>query len=178
MRADGVALLPTASWRRLEVLSGVARINANNQELFVPQMVNFELVDGVNFKKGCYPGQEIVARSQYLGKLKRRMFLGMGHGAVPAPGTDVHADGQAAAQHVQREPELAPQRAPEPVGQVVLAAPLADGERFVVLFESKTAAVPAQTAVPAETGLRIGSGTLQRLPLPYALPANDNPGAR
>ena len=49
---------------------------AATQESFVPQMINFEVLGGVNFKKGCYPGQEIVARSQYLGKLKRRMQLG------------------------------------------------------------------------------------------------------
>ena len=78
LQAAGTRLLPMAAWRRLEVLSGIARIEAANQELFVPQMINFELVDGVNFRKGCYPGQEVVARSQYLGKLKRR--------DVPRPG--------------------------------------------------------------------------------------------
>lgn len=62
-------------WRRAEILAGIAHITDKTQELFVPQMVNFELIGGVNFKKGCYPGQEIVARSQYLGKLKRRMFI-------------------------------------------------------------------------------------------------------
>ena len=59
----------------IAVHSGVASIRAETVEKFVPQMINFELVGGINFKKGCYPGQEIVARSQYLGKLKRRLYL-------------------------------------------------------------------------------------------------------
>ena len=158
--AAGARLLPTPVWRRLEVLSGVARINALNQELFVPQMVNFELVEGVSFKKGCYPGQEIVARSQYLGKLKRRMFLGLGRGPVPLPGTDVRAGVESA----------------EPVGQVVLAAPLDEDSRFVVLFESRTAAVP-EAGAGQDTGLSTGGSPLSRLPLPYALPSSDKPDA-
>ena len=155
LAAAGARTLSTTVWRRLEVLSGVARINASNQELFVPQMVNFELVGGVSFKKGCYPGQEVVARSQYLGKLKRRMFLGLGHGPVPLPGADVEAGAQAA----------------EPVGQVVLAAPLDGDGRFVVLFESRTAAVP-ETGAGQDSGLRTGASALLRLPLPYALPSS------
>ncbi|MGK5080133.1 CAF17-like 4Fe-4S cluster assembly/insertion protein YgfZ [Janthinobacterium sp. HLX7-2] len=63
------------AWRLSEIHAGIPQINAATQEQFVPQMVNFELLGGVNFKKGCYPGQEIVARSQYLGKLKRRTTL-------------------------------------------------------------------------------------------------------
>ena len=134
MGSAGTQVLPMAAWRRLEVLSGIARIEAANQELFVPQMINFELVDGVNFRKGCYPGQEVVARSQYLGKLKRRAFLGLGAGEAPASGTDVFAPAAGSA---------------EPVGQVVLAAPLADGRRFVVFFESMVGVVPADQASEA-----------------------------
>ncbi|AMP00449.1 aminomethyltransferase folate-binding domain protein [Collimonas arenae] len=62
-------------WRLTEILAGVPQITTLTQEQFVPQMINFEVIGGVNFKKGCYPGQEIVARSQYLGKLKRRAVL-------------------------------------------------------------------------------------------------------
>jgi len=162
-RDAGAALLPTEAWRRLEVVSGVARINAASQDLFVPQMVNFELVNGVSFSKGCYPGQEIVARSQYLGKLKRRMFLAVGDGEVPSPGADVtSADSDAA----------------EPVGQVVLAAPLPGHRRFILLFESKTAAVPGEIANVAQTSLRVGGSLLERLRLPYAIPASDKPDGR
>ena len=62
-------------WNELEVLSAIPRIVQATQEQFVPQMVNFESVGGVDFKKGCYPGQEIVARSQYRGAIKRRLQL-------------------------------------------------------------------------------------------------------
>jgi len=99
----------TSNWRWLEVLSGVPRIVGGALEQFVPQMINLERVEGVNFKKGCYPGQEVVARSQYLGKLKRRMFLASTRGPEISPGQDVYADGQ-----------------PEPAGQVVLAASVPD----------------------------------------------------
>ena len=75
----GPALDP-AHWLWGEVRSGVATITAPIVEAFVPQMLNYESVGGVNFKKGCYPGQEVVARSQFRGTLKRRAFLA--HAAV------------------------------------------------------------------------------------------------
>lgn len=62
-------------WLWLDIRAGIPTITRATQEQFVPQMVNFELLGGVNFQKGCYPGQEIVARTQYLGRLKRRMYL-------------------------------------------------------------------------------------------------------
>ena len=64
-----------AQWNTLEVISAIPRIVLATQEQFVPQMINFESVSGVDFKKGCYPGQEIVARSQYRGAVKRRLQL-------------------------------------------------------------------------------------------------------
>ena len=60
-------------WHWLDIHAGMAHVTADISEAFVPQMMNLERIGGVNFKKGCYPGQEIVARSHYLGKLKRRM---------------------------------------------------------------------------------------------------------
>jgi folate-binding protein YgfZ len=141
---------PVASeaWRRTEVLCAIPRIVPGSYEQFVPQMINFESVDGVNFRKGCYPGQEIVARSQYLGKLKRRMFLATGQGATPEPGSDILADAGG-----------------EPCGQVVLAA--SDGAGgFDVLFESQLAAIEAG-------GVRAGSIPLSLGNLPYSLKAID-----
>ena len=63
------------AWNEIEILSAIPRIVQATQEQFVPQMINFESVAGVDFKKGCYPGQEIVARSQYRGAIKRRLQL-------------------------------------------------------------------------------------------------------
>ena len=68
-------LLDPMLWPHYEVLSGVATLGAASVEAYVPQMLNYESVGGVNFKKGCYPGQEVVARSQFRGTLKRRAFL-------------------------------------------------------------------------------------------------------
>jgi folate-binding protein YgfZ len=79
-------------WERTSILAGIPTIVAATQEAFVPQMANFELVGGVSFKKGCYPGQEIVARTQYRGGLKRRMALAHLAGAErPAPGQSVYS---------------------------------------------------------------------------------------
>ncbi|MDH5436423.1 MAG: folate-binding protein [Gammaproteobacteria bacterium] len=61
-------------WGQLDVLAGIPQIYPQTVDAFVPQMVNMQAIDGVSFKKGCYTGQEVVARMQYLGKLKRRMF--------------------------------------------------------------------------------------------------------
>ena len=67
--------LPLTTWQWLEVQAGIAMISLPIYEAFVPQMLNYESVGGVNFKKGCYPGQEVVARSQFRGTLKRRAFV-------------------------------------------------------------------------------------------------------
>ncbi len=64
-----------SEWQLAEVLSGISRVQTATSEAFVPQMLNYESVDGVSFKKGCYPGQEVVARSQFRGTLKRRAFI-------------------------------------------------------------------------------------------------------
>lgn len=111
-------------WRWADTRAGQPRLAAAGLERFVPQMVNLDLVDGVSFKKGCYPGQEIVARSHYLGKLKRRMFLAHTDGPAPAPGSDV----------------LAPS-ATEPCGEVVTSAPSPQGGSHL-LFESQIALAP------------------------------------
>ncbi|MFA6488552.1 MAG: folate-binding protein, partial [Sideroxydans sp.] len=62
-------------WDWLDIRAGVPFVQAATLEAFVPQMLNFEVIGGVNFKKGCYPGQEVVARMHYLGKASRRMYL-------------------------------------------------------------------------------------------------------
>ena len=72
--AAAAMALSIDEWVGLDIAAGVPVILPATQEQFVPQMVNFDLIGAVDFKKGCYTGQEIVARSQYLGKLKRRMY--------------------------------------------------------------------------------------------------------
>lgn len=148
---------PTSSadvWNWLEVQSGVPRIVASTVEAFVPQMVNLELVGGVNFQKGCYPGQEIVARSQYRGTLKRRMVLA--EGASPAlAGAEVFAAADAG----------------QPAGQVVLSASLPHpegGARHAALIEVKRALTDA-----GELHIGAADGPVLRLrELPYEIPAD------
>ncbi len=149
---DMPALPPLAadSWRWLEVQSGVARIVAATAEQFVPQMVNLELVGGVNFQKGCYPGQEVVARSQYRGTLKRRAFL-FDSDALATPGQELFASS---------DPE-------QPAGMVAASAPAPDGSgRYAVLAETKIAAIAEELHAGSLAGPRLRPATL-----PYALPA-------
>jgi folate-binding protein YgfZ len=89
--ADRLVVGGNEAWRLSDIHAGVPLVAAATQEQFVPQMINFELLGGVNFKKGCYPGQEIVARSQYLGKLKRRTALVAIDDPGIAPGSEVFA---------------------------------------------------------------------------------------
>ena len=97
--------LPSSVWWRSEVEAAVPTVFAATQEKFVPQMINLEVLGGVSFKKGCYPGQEVVARSQYLGKLKRRMQRAHVDHAEAAIAGDVYHSGE-----------------PQPVGTIVMAA--------------------------------------------------------
>jgi folate-binding protein YgfZ len=94
-------------WHWLDIQAGLPSIWPETVEEFVPQMVNLELINGVNFKKGCYPGQEIVARMHYLGKPKRRMYhLVLTQAGSPPPGTDIYVaggDGQSAGKIVIAE---------------------------------------------------------------------------
>ncbi|MBX3635927.1 MAG: folate-binding protein YgfZ [Rubrivivax sp.] len=149
----GLPAMDGEAWQWLEAASGVARIVAATVEQFVPQMVNLELVGGVNFQKGCYPGQEIVARSQYRGTTKRRAYVV--HAAAPLlPGQEVFDEADPG----------------QPAGLVVLAgrcdaAP--DAMRHAALVELKIAAAEAGT-------LHVGAADGPLLTLaaqPYALPA-------
>ena len=136
-------------WRWLDVKSGLPTIEAATVDQFVPQMLNFELVGGVDFKKGCYPGQEIVARSQYRGTIKRRMFL-------------FDCDAQASAgQEVFHSAEPG-----QPAGMVANAAPRPGGTGSSLLVEVKLAALQ-------EGSLHVGAPqgpVLRRSALPYDVP--------
>jgi len=77
-------------WDWLEVISGIPRVTEGTLEKFVPQMINMESLNGIDFKKGCYPGQEVVARSQYRGTIKRRLQIAsIEHVDAPTTGSDI-----------------------------------------------------------------------------------------
>jgi tRNA-modifying protein YgfZ len=81
-------------WRLLDILAGIPAIYPETSETFVPQMINLHALGGISFSKGCYPGQEVVARMHYLGKLKRRMFrLAIEGQDLPLPGSPVFRAG-------------------------------------------------------------------------------------
>lgn len=75
-------------WQLHDIINGIPNINLAVSEAFVPQTVNMHIIGALSFTKGCYPGQEVVARAQYLGKLKRQMFLGHIDGDTPAHSGD------------------------------------------------------------------------------------------
>lgn len=88
-------------WTLLDIHAGVPDVLAATQEAFVPQMLNLQALNALSFKKGCYPGQEIVARMRYLGKLKRRMYLAhVDTDTCPQPGDSLFAEGSESSQGV------------------------------------------------------------------------------
>lgn len=79
-------------WLWLDILAGLPTIFTETRELFVPQMTNLDILGGISFKKGCFPGQEIVARMRYLGKVKQRMIPVHGESeSPPLPGEKIYA---------------------------------------------------------------------------------------
>ena len=138
----------TPCWEWLDIRAGIPWITAATQEQFIPQMANLELIGGVNFKKGCYPGQEIVARTQYLGKVKRRMFL---------------ANVNAAALPIAGDPLFSTDPAAQESGMIVNAQSAPDGG-YDVLAVLQTSSVEA-----GAVHLKAPDGPpLQFLALPYA----------
>jgi len=137
-----------SAWRLLEIRDGLPNIFAATSELFVPQMTNLQLLNGVSFKKGCYPGQEIVARMQYLGTLKRRMSLGhIATDQQPSPADSLFtgADSEQA------------------VGRIVDAQPHPDGGQLLL------AVMQIKVAEAGDMHLGSAEGPLMVLePLPYA----------
>ena len=82
-------------WNWLEIQAGIPDVTLNTQEQFVPQMLNLDILNGINFKKGCYTGQEIVARTHYLGSVKRRTYLAsIASSDAPVEGNKVLGDTQ------------------------------------------------------------------------------------
>jgi folate-binding protein YgfZ len=147
--AAGAVRAGTAAWQLGMIRAGLPLITAPTQEEFVAQMLNYELIGGVDFHKGCYPGQEIVARTQYLGKLKKRTYrLALPAGVNAAPGTDLYA------------PDFGEQSA----GKLVNLASRADGSLEALAVIQSSSAEVGEIHVGAPDGPR---ATL--LELPYAL---------
>lgn len=85
-------LINTSHWRLLDIQAGIPNVFASSKESFIPQMLNLQVLNGINFKKGCYTGQEVVARMQYLGKLKRKMYRAhCDTDECPLPGALLHS---------------------------------------------------------------------------------------
>lgn len=139
------------AWTWLDIAAGVPRIDAATSEQFVPQMANLELLNGVDFKKGCYPGQEIVARMHYLGRLKQRMYR-------------AHIDSKVAS----GMPVFAPDLPGQSTGVVVAAAasPTGGYDLLAVLHMSSAATHLLHLGDAAGPALHLS-------PLPYPLP-NDS----
>jgi len=142
-----------APWALLDIQSGIPTIHSATADVFVPQMINLELIDALSFTKGCYPGQEIVARTQYLGTLKRRMVRAQVESdGVPQPGTALYT-----AHSEQR------------VGEVVDAQPAPHGGYQLL------AVVQIASAAADEVRLQSQQGPVLRfMELPYNAARGEN----
>jgi tRNA-modifying protein YgfZ len=140
-------------WDWLEIQAGIPEIYPNTQEAFVPQMINLDTLGGINYKKGCYTGQEIVARTHYLGKVKRRTLL------LHIPQAHISE-----ASEVNVNMPVYSSRSEEPAGVLVRAAPSPNGG-WDALAELRLEAIE-----DAEIYLNKASGiALTRRELPYVL---------
>ena len=84
--------LPHVGWRRLEIEAGISWLNDASRESFIPQMLNLDRLGALSFEKGCFPGQEVIARTRYLGRLKRRLYRGRtAAGVRPVPGDPIRS---------------------------------------------------------------------------------------
>ena len=127
----------TADWVAADIADGLPQVFAATSEAFVPQMLNLDLLDGISFRKGCYTGQEIVARTQHLGRIKRRTFrYRLAPGPAPVPLAGLHRDGAK-------------------VAEVVMSATVADGVELlaVTALEARGHALQAEDGRCAEPRL-------------------------
>ncbi|MGH8490884.1 MAG: YgfZ/GcvT domain-containing protein [Gammaproteobacteria bacterium] len=138
------------AWRLQDILAGIPSVGAAITGVFLPQMLNLDALGGVSFTKGCYPGQEVIARLQYRGQLKRRMYLALVEDATaPCAGDPVHPHAHLGTR---------------PAGQIVAAAPR-DSGCFALL-----AVVDNDAAHAGSVHLRHPDGpVLSFQPLPYPM---------
>lgn len=134
-------------WLLGQIRAGIGQVMPQTRELFIPQMLNLQAVGGVSFKKGCYTGQEIVARMQYLGKLKRRLYrLSLNANELPEPGTPLFSPTHNSA-----------------IGEVVIAARAGEAIELLAVLQAEAA-----ESGDVHVGTLEGPG-LQLLDLPYQL---------
>ncbi len=162
--APAGASVGVQDWELSEVRSGVATISLATWEAFVPQMLNYESVGGVSFKKGCYPGQEVVARSQFRGAIKRRGCIAAGvltaGAALPEAGQDIFLVPTASAGEEIRAGEC---------GLIAQVASLPqDGFELIASLQLSAAEAASQGLATLHAGSETGP-ELQLLPLPYPL---------
>ena len=144
-------------WRWLTIRAGTPVITAATQDAFVAQAANLDLLGGIDFQKGCYTGQEIIARTQYLGRLKERTYLFHADTAEANAGDRIYSsafEGQ-------------------PCGTVINAAPAPEGGSDLLAVLQIAAAEKADARLHAPDGPRLAP-----LPLPYAIPAPVAPRGR
>ena len=159
---SAIAMQPVA-WDQMAIHAGIPYVTAATQDQFVPQMLNWELVGGVNFQKGCYPGQEIVARMQYLGRLKERLYRAhvIVHrvaDGIPASGTSLYSAGFGI----------------QACGTVVNAAAAARGEGFDMLAVIK---VDSAEREPVRIAIDPDAAVIHIEQLPYPVPDRPRPNA-
>jgi tRNA-modifying protein YgfZ len=155
-RLGGARAAGFPCWRWLTIRAGVPVILPPTQDRFIPQMLNLDALGGVSFHKGCYTGQEIVARTQYLGRLKERLALAHAD-APPLPGARLYA----------------PAFGDQPCGTVVNAGAAPGGGADLLCVAQVAALAAGELRVEAQDGAALGL-----LPLPYDLPLPAEPRGR
>lgn len=133
-------------WTYLDIAAGIASVTPTTLELFTPHELNFQLINGICFTKGCYTGQEIIARMQYLGKLKQHLYrVALQGDAAPEAGETIENGDQQA------------------IGTIALACPTGPQqfEALAVLKDEATTQLPLRLQVS-------GGQIVQVLPLPYS----------
>ena len=139
-------------WTLLDIRAGAGTVTAATREQFVPQMLNLQAIGDISFKKGCYTGQEVVARMRYLGKLKKRMYRLHLAAATPATaGQNCYIAGKSQSQGVVVSASNCDEQNVEAL--VVLTSAAADSEQLLI-GDNFEAAQPI---------------AVEQLPLPYSL---------
>jgi folate-binding protein YgfZ len=139
------------AWAWHDIMAGIPTVLPATREAFVPQMANLELVGGVNFKKGCYPGQEIVARMQYLGRLKQRLYRAHVAGEPPAPGTAIFAPANEQSIGTVMDARLSPETGSDLSAVIQIAAADTQDLRLGSIEGEKLTVTPPPYSLDAQT---------------------------